>query len=624
MKNILLFYSLLLSFGLANAQAPSIQWKKCYGGFGEEDANVIIQTKDSGYIVAGQSNYNDGDVTGNHGDGIEDFWVVKLSPAGAIQWKKCYGGSGTDIAHSIQQTFDGGYIVAGSTTSPDGDVTGGFIPDSNHPLWGDYWIIKIDATGTLQWQKIMGPNKPGFGQAQSIVQTKDSGYIVVGVDYGSQANSGDFANGSVVKLSNTGSVQWQSFAMTYENSIKQTKDGGYIMAGGVSGLGFVLEKKDSIGNQQWMKFYGGIGGYDFANSVFEMKDGGYIAVGFVSDTGRDVTGFHGGYNDVWVVRTDSLGTLIWQKCYGGSGSDIGNSLSPTSDGGFVITATTNSHDGDVQNVSPSINNTNTNLWMFKIDSLGVLKWQKTMGGDNIDYATSMQQTIDGGYIVAGSVVSNYSGNNGDIAGTGFHLSPTCHACTGHDFFVVKLGLDPVTIPVLLTNFTAVLSNKNAQLNWQTSSEISNKNFEVQRSSDGISFTTIAIINGNGTTSLPHSYSFTDINFMQQGRAYYRLKQVDLDGKFTYSKVVYLQASLEGFNVDINPNPATTSFTLSIPAGFNDVWVTIYDNAGTLIRKQICNSGQTIFDINNWQACKYSVKLICRNGTIVIKKIIVVR
>src|SRR5207248_638871 len=143
---------------IADAQAPPIQWQKSFGGSSRDVANAIQQTSDGGYIVAGSSFSNDGDVTGNHPNGnylSYDYWIVKLSNTGVIQWQKSLGGSGGDYANSIQQTRDGGYIVAGESFSNDSDVTG-HHGTSNFP---DYWIVKLSDTGAIEWQKSLGGSR---------------------------------------------------------------------------------------------------------------------------------------------------------------------------------------------------------------------------------------------------------------------------------------------------------------------------------------------------------------------------------------------------------------------------------------------------------------------------------
>ncbi|HVX28799.1 MAG TPA: hypothetical protein VHB70_20795, partial [Parafilimonas sp.] len=209
----------------AQQQTPFLQWQKTYGGNQQEYANSIEQTKDGGYIIAGNTySKNNGDVTNNHGN--SDYWIVKTDAFGNIQWQKSYGGSLNDVANSIQQTTDGGYIVAGYAASNNGDVIG------NHGS-ADYWVLKLDASGNIQWQKSLGGSD--FERANIIQQTVDGGYIVAGFSY---SNNGDVTgnHGSadywIVKLDSTGNIEWQkslggsAYEEPYLHSIQQTTDGG--------------------------------------------------------------------------------------------------------------------------------------------------------------------------------------------------------------------------------------------------------------------------------------------------------------------------------------------------------------------------------------------------------------
>ena len=139
MKFITILLSLLLFNGLNNkslAQSPTIEWQKCLGGTDWDEAYSIQQTSDGGFIMAGETRSNDGNVSGNHG--AADYWVVKLNSSGDIEWQKCLGGTSEDIANSIQQTNDGGFIVVGYTNSNDGDVSG------IHGDYYDFWVVKLN------------------------------------------------------------------------------------------------------------------------------------------------------------------------------------------------------------------------------------------------------------------------------------------------------------------------------------------------------------------------------------------------------------------------------------------------------------------------------------------------
>jgi uncharacterized delta-60 repeat protein/uncharacterized repeat protein (TIGR02543 family) len=362
-----------------------VTWAKSYGGTWSDGASSIQQTSDGGYVVAG--------CTYSFGAGYRlDFWVLKLNSDGTVSWQKRYGGADDDSAYSIQQTSDGGYIVAGFA----------FVYST---LSCDFWVVKLNSSGTVAWQKRYGGS--GHDAANSIQQTSDGGYIVAGCT-GSFGISGDWRFW-VLKLDSDGTVAWQKTYGGTEweeaRSIQQTSDGGYIVAGYTWSFGagfrdFWVLKLDSDGTVSWQKIYGGAN-YDEVQSIQQTSDGGYIVAGYTSSFGA-------GYSDFWVLKLNSDGTVSWQKTYGGADDDIAWSIQQTSDGGYVVAGYTSSFGSD-----------GNDFWVLKLNADGAVSWQKRYGGANNDYASSIQQTTDGRYVVAGD--------------------------TGGDFWVLKLNSDG-TIP----------------------------------------------------------------------------------------------------------------------------------------------------------------------------------
>jgi hypothetical protein len=412
MKN-LLFASIvtLLSVTFSIAQ-PTVQWQKSVGGTGNDYAESIQQTNDGGYIVVGISYSNDGDVSGNQG--ASDCWVVKLNAFGTIEWEKSMGGSGDDNARLIQQTNDGGYIFIGPSDSNDGDVSG------NHGNL-DYWAVKLTSTGVIEWQKSLGGT--GYEYAQYIQQTSDGGYIAAGSSF---SNDGDVSGNHggfdcwVVKLNNEGTIVWQKSLGGLSNdeaeSIQQTNDGGFILAGhsdsndgdvsgNHGGPDYWVVKLSSIGTIEWQKSLGGSGS-DQAKSVQQTNDGGYIVAGYTSSNDGDVS-VNYGYLDFWVVKLNSLGTIEWQKTLGGSDFDLAQSIQQTNDGEYIVAGYSYSNDVDVQSSQG-----NQDFWVVKLSSIGTIEWEKSLGGSGLENASSIQQTNEGGFIVAGSSNSN----DGDVSG----------------------------------------------------------------------------------------------------------------------------------------------------------------------------------------------------------------
>jgi hypothetical protein len=347
---------------------------KTYGGTMEDYGFSVQQTSDGGYIVAG--------ATGSFVAESADIFLLKTDANGNISWAKTYGGTDDDIAYSVQQTSDGGYIVAGETNSFRAGIY-------------DIFLIKTDANGNIQWAKTYGGTSDIY--ASSVQQTSDGGYIVAGGTL-SFGVGGAF----LAKTDANGNIQW---AKTYGGtrtdgaySVQQTSDGGYIVAGwtwsfGADSADILLIKTDANGNVQWAKTYGGTG-WDVARSVQQTSDGGYIVAGGTSSFGA------GG--DIFLIKTDANGNIIWAKTYGGIYGDIAYSVQQTSDGGYIVAGWTRSFGAG-----------SWNIFLIKTDANGNIIWAKTYGGIYGNIAYSVQQTSDGGYIVAGYGWSFGTGS-GDI------------------------------------------------------------------------------------------------------------------------------------------------------------------------------------------------------------------
>lgn len=400
------FFSFIIC-SMLHAQAPVIQWQKSFGGSGIEEASAVAQTTDGGYIAAGFTQSNNGDVIGNHGG--KDIWIIKTNPSGSIQWQKTLGGSGDDEATGLAKTSDGGYIIAGYTKSNNGDVSG------NHGL-EDAWIVKLDAVGTIKWQQVMG----GVfnDRATSVQSTADGGCIVSG--YGSiDGNSDAGMDAWILKLKATGAVEWYKMVggtgMDTFYNVQQTADGGFIAAGNtassdgnISGgnatqnnYESLAVKFDALGNIEWYNAFGG-SSLDMAYSIIQLPDGSYVMAGYT--VSPDIPGYHGNC-DLWLAKLSSEGSIEWQKALGGSLIDQGFQLLLCENGDFIVAGFTGANDGDVAG-----NHGNCDFWMLRLSDNGTIKWQKTMGGALLDRATCIAKTTDKGYVLAGYAWSS----DGDI------------------------------------------------------------------------------------------------------------------------------------------------------------------------------------------------------------------
>ena len=410
---------------------PIVEWQKCLGGAGS-DVGVMILPVNRSYIGLGSTNSLSGNVSGNHGD--IDIWVFKLDSAGSLLWQKCLGGSGLDFGSAIAPTTDGGFIVIGSTASNDGDVSGSHGND-------DVWFVKLNSAGEIDWQKCLGGSGKDIGW--SIFPSANGGYFATGR---TDSNDGDVSgnHGSsdcwVVKLDSTGILEWQKClgGSGIDNSyfIVPGTDGGCVTVGvSSSGDGDVIGyhgaadcwvvKLSSSGSIQWQKPLGGSGA-DMGWSITAGADGGYVVAGTTQSNDGDVNGNHG-LNDVLLIKLSADGLVQWQQCFGGALDDKGYSVATTPDGGYVLAGNTQSNNGDV-----SGNHGASDCWAVKLNSVGEIQWQKCLGGSADESGLSIRPTPDGGYALVGQSKSNdgdVSGNHGDA-----------------DVWVVKLAADLTGLP----------------------------------------------------------------------------------------------------------------------------------------------------------------------------------
>lgn len=347
---------------------PAIEWSKTYGGAGNDGAYSVMQTKEGGYALAGFA---------TSGGNNHDFWLIKTDSTGIVQLTKTYGGYGIDDAYSVIETLDGGYALAGFTNSSGA---------GNY----DGWLVKLDSEGNMQWNNTYGGATAD--DLYIVVQTDDGGYALVG--YSTSFGAGA-ADGRLVKVDSSGNLVW---SQTYGGAgvddavnMVQTSDGGYALVGftrsfGAGGTDFWLVKVDAEGVLQWNKTYGGPSD-DSAHSIVQTSDGGYALAGFTYSFGS-------GDKDFWLVKVDSQGNMEWNKTFGGTGIDDAVSLVKTSDGGYVLAGCTSSWGAGSNDV-----------WVVKTDSFGNLVWSQTYGGAGADYAYSIIQASDGGYALVGNTAS---------------------------------------------------------------------------------------------------------------------------------------------------------------------------------------------------------------------------
>jgi len=387
----------LLTTLLACAAFPSIvpaqttSWARTYEGGGEQGAADVRQTPDGGFLVSGWRR--------NLGAGYNsDMWLVRLDPSGNIVFQRSLAGPNREEMNRLEQTSDGGFIGIGLSAS--------FGASQHAPL-----VVKMDASGNIQWQKTYLGSGRDWGAA--IKETSDGGYIIAG----GTDPSGQGTSLAVVKIDAAGNIQWQNrHGQNCPNGfdVVPAPDGsGYLVLGlscsGAGGEDAWLLKLDLGGNILWQKTYGG-SGTDVAFSLQAVSDGGWILAGETSTFGA-------GGLDGWILKLDGAGNVAWQKSYGGPGAEAFYHIEQTGDGGYIAGGYTTTFASAYQD-----------LWVLKLDASGNVVWQRSYdSGAPEDIAFSVRPTADGGFVVAG-----YSDPG----------CPLCNPSTNPDkFTVMKLAAD---------------------------------------------------------------------------------------------------------------------------------------------------------------------------------------
>lgn len=333
----------------AQAQLPPQQWARKYGGDQVDIPFAIKFTTDGGTIVAGYTDSRGGDVSPQPNREYWDLWVIKLDRCGNIQWERSFGGTNYESARDVVQTADGGYIVAGETSSTDGGVVAGYGGTK------DIWILKLDAEGALLWQKRYGGS--GLDIANHIHLLPDGTFLLTA---SSSSNDGNIT-------------------------------GNHGTAGYTDG---VLMKLDAAGNLLWSKCFGGSKNEELLD--IEIINGRTYLAGYANSTDGDIPPQQQNY-DVWLLALDANGNKIFSKVYGGSQNDVAYSMTMGNNGSLTLAGYTTSNDGMVSGARGS-----QDYWVININPAnGNLNWQKVTGGSGADYANSVITDADGGYLVGG-------------------------------------------------------------------------------------------------------------------------------------------------------------------------------------------------------------------------------
>ncbi len=335
-----------------------LDWQRALGGSSFDYPVDILIANDGGYLICGSTFSSDGDVSANQG--IRDAWLIKLANNGDLLWQRTYGGSNSDLFTGMVQLANGHLVLVGETRSDDGDVS------SNHGE-SDMWVVELDPDGSIQWETSLGGT--GLDAGHFIAVTSDNGYILQGT---TSSNDGD-------------------------------------VSGNHGATDLWVMKIDESGTMVWQRCLGGSGA-EYEGGFTLTSGNGCLIVGATTSSDGQVTGFHGGIFDGWAARLDAEGSLLWQRAYGGAGNEHLEGCILFGSDGFLLLGGTDSNDGDVIGEPLS-----SDYWFMRIDGTGGIIWQRLLGGSGWDYPWDLASTADGGFLISGTTGSNdgdVSGNHG--------------------------------------------------------------------------------------------------------------------------------------------------------------------------------------------------------------------
>ncbi len=356
-----------------------MMWNQTYGGNFSELAYALIQTTDNGFALAGS--------TRSYGAGMTDMWLVKTDSNGTIQWNRTYGGTTGEEAHNLLQTTDGSFVLAGNIKSYDNDT-----------INKSMWLVKTDSNGMMLWNQTFGETE--YTYAEKLIQTEDGGFVIAGSTRSYDGNESDMC---LLKTDENGLIQWNhTFGGRNReecHGLIKTNDNGFALAGstrsyGVGESDMWLVKTDANGGLQWNQTYGGAL-FDSAHNVIQTTDAGFALVGHTGSYGA-------GEYDMWLVRTDSSGMMLWNGTYGGTRRDYANVLIQTEDGGFLLAGNTRSYGAGM-----------TDMWLVRTDSNGIEQYNRSYGGTEDESAYALLQTADDSFVIAG-VTSTYGAGGDDM------------------------------------------------------------------------------------------------------------------------------------------------------------------------------------------------------------------
>ncbi|OAD91784.1 hypothetical protein A7A78_11055 [Aequorivita soesokkakensis] len=413
MKKEITFLAIILTIFMMKAQDPNILWQRTVGGSNWDEPNFILSTEDDGFFMGGNSKSNISGEKTEDSRGGKDYWIVKFDSSGTLEWQKTIGGNQEEFLRDAKQTADGGYILAGFSNS---DISGEKTENSQGNY--DYWIVKIDTNGAIEWQNTIGGD--AYDSVYNVEITADGGYLIAGISNSGISGDRTLLNQAVnpyttdtwvIKLDINGNIEWQRAHSVIMRSLKLSNDGGYFIGAldkyPIIETSYYIMKVNSNGETIWEKFYGG-DGEDWLYNINITADGGCIAIGYSdSNVSGDKTEDSKGGVDYWVVKMDADGNFEWDKTLGGSDNDIPANIIQTPDNGYLLAGESFSNiSGNKTENSLGLND----FWIIKLNEAGDIEGQNTIGGNFNDEIPLILLNTDGTFTIGGRSTSDISGD----------------------------------------------------------------------------------------------------------------------------------------------------------------------------------------------------------------------
>jgi Secretion system C-terminal sorting domain/Beta-propeller repeat len=673
MKKLILSCILTTAMIIANAQAPALQWAKQIAGPSTIADGRSVTADAAGNVYT--TGFFSGTVDFDPGAGVVNFtaanldiFISKIDAAGNFVWAKQLGGPiggfgnyGLSIAIDVLgNVYTTGYFGGTVDFDPGPGVYNLSVSNFNiNPNIDNAFISKLDAAGNFVWAKqINNATSNSLIRGQSIAVDAAANVYVTGYFSGTANFPGGVISLSegtaktifVVKLDVDGNTVWAknmggphdaTISIDIPEAIAVDASGNVYTTGRFSGTadfdpgagvfnliantfyyGIFISKLDASGNFVWAKQMPQGSSVAIIESLAMKMD----AAGNIYTTGRfkgtiDFDPGAGVFNlvasdflyDIFVSKLDASGNFVWAKKMGGAEDDVSFGITVDASGN-VYTAGyfTNTADFDPGPANYNLSSAGSvDIFISKLDFSGNFVWAVRMGGPNFEYASSVAVDASQNVYATGRFTGVVDFNPG--AGV-FNLT----SAGSTDMYIVKLGQSVLAIKLL--SFTGRNNGNNNLLEWSTTSETNNDHFDIERSADGIVFEKIAAVKGAGNSSIVKQYQFTD-NFAFKSSNYYRLKQVDADGKFSYSDIINLKRAKDNLPINIYPNPFKNNFSIDLAAAYKNVVVSISDITGKKISESIYTQVQLINIKTNAPAGVYLVKIMSDNKIITTQKII---